>query len=238
MSKKQLYLTILFSVTAVCIMGSIIYRNIDSIKQAFSRSKIETMEEDTSDNKKYFEEELSEFSSIKVDSDIMTVHIKQGSSYGLNCTYSKSILKPVISLQNGQLFVTQNLPVNYLPANLKCTLEITVPRFSSLNQIEITTDIGEMNLEDMTVKKLETKSDVGAIRIKNVEFNSLDAHSDVGAINISLLDSVDNYSMDVESDVGAVNVASKKVKHNSFSQNSGSGKSITVSTNVGAININ
>ena len=95
-----------------------------------------------------------------------------------------------------------------------------------------------MNLEDLTVKKLETKSDVGAIRIKNVEFNSLDAHSDVGAINISLLDSVDNYSMDVESDVGAVNVASKKVKHNSFSQNSGSGKSITVSTNVGAININ
>lgn len=195
-------------------------------------------EDDSSDmikGAKNIETNLDEFSKIRVQANVMSLTIKEGSDYRLECIYNKEILKPEYEVSNGLLQIRQNVKRN-LHGNSHCKLILTIPSSANISKAEVEVNVGEVSLKDFKCDNLEVETNVGSLSIRDINFNKLDAETNVGELIIKTPEDISNYNLDLQTDLGELKVGDKHYKH-SYEHSSSGNKKIKARTNVGELSL-
>lgn len=178
---------------------------------------------------------LDAFTNLKIDAKVMSVTIKNGDKFNYCCRYNKDKLKPEVTNENGTLKIVQNGYKNN-NGNLKCNLEITVPRYTQLDDVCLELNVGEINLEGFDCDTLKVTNNVGEIDIEDINFEELEAKTNVGELSIRTMSSLDEYKINAETNIGELRIGNKDYRH-SYSQNGSTSKRINAVTNVGEVSV-
>ena len=241
MSKKNIYLIVLGIITIFCITFGI-YR---SSKQFMGKIKWSNGfhfdfdfddDDDEIEEKNDYSEVLEKFDEIEIDSQILSIEIVNSKDYGAYANFNKESLKPSLKIQNGKLYVSQNIKKGKTFGNNNASLRITVPEDVELSNLYVNNNVGAVYLNKISVDKIKISNNVGEISIKDCIFSKLTADTNVGEIELNNSASYDDYEIRAKTDVGELNVLGKSYKH-SYNQNGTDSKSIELNTNVGEISI-
>lgn len=178
---------------------------------------------------------LDAFTNLKIDAKVMSVTIKNGDTLSYSCKFNKDKLKPEVTNENGTLTIKQR-GFNHNNGNLNCNLVITVPRYTQLDDVDITLNVAEVDLQGFDCNEIKVTNNVGEINVKDVNFEDLDVKTNVGEINVNTLSPIDEYTINASTNVGEVNVDGRGYRKNA-SLDGNTSKKISVETNVGEVNI-
>ena len=97
-------------------------------------------------------------------------------------------------------------------------------------------NIGDIDISDLTVKKLETDVNIGEIELDSVIFDTLDGEVNIGDFKIEDFNNFDDYNVNLKADLGEI-----KIHRNNYGkkmlQKRNSSKKIDIEINVGQIDI-
>lgn len=184
--------------------------------------------------KETIDSDIDEFKDIKLNVKVSEVIIEEeGTKFHFYATYNRENLKPDFKIENGTLYVNQNKGSKN--GNNNCKIIITVPRFTDLENVDVTVNVGELDISNIRCEKAKLKTNVGEIDINDVHFTKLDVENNVGEIDIHTVYGIDEYSLDLETNIGEVNVDGKTHKH--YTQKANGEMYIHAKSNVGEISI-
>ena len=234
--KKNILLAVLGVITIACIFyGSMRHMNVFD-KNGFRNFSFNFGDDDFSETEgSDLDVDLEAFDSIKIDCQVTHIKIEEGSSFRLKSSYSKEYLKPIYSVENKTLRITQR-PHRGPSGNNNCSIIITVPSGITFDSIDIDSNVGDLYINNLAGRKLDADLNVGEIRFHEVNFEKIDIDNNVGEVSVSLADKAENYSMDLSTDVGIVSVAGHSYKRN-YNSNGSGGKKLEINTNVGEITV-
>lgn len=192
-------------------------------------------DEDNFSRAKTIDTSIEAFSKLDINAKVMAVTIKSGDQYHLYFSYNKEKIKPTYQIENGTLTIRQPAFSNNT-GNINCKLEITVPRYTKLNDVDIELNVGEINLKGFDCDTLDITNNVGEIDIKDINFEEIDAKSNVGEISIKTMLPIEEYSLDLTTNIGEISVDGNSYRHHCSTKGSTS-KKITAENNVGEIDI-
>lgn len=178
---------------------------------------------------------LDAFTNLKIDAKVMSVTIKNGDNFSYSCKFNKDKLKPEVTNENGTLTIKQR-GFKRNNGNLNCNLVITVPRYTQLDDVDITLNVAEIDLQGFDCNEIKVTNNVGEINVKDVNFEDLDVKTNVGEINVNTLSPIDEYTINASTNVGEVNVDGRGYRKNA-SLDGNTSKKILAETNVGEVNI-
>ena len=253
--KKNIFLIIITVITVMCIIIGTSHhlglsrKGFSSVSQSIKRGlrsgrlpfdsdeeELEDFDFDNEDPKSFDAENIREFSELDVNIRVGSLTIERGNKWEIKSKYSYSFLKPVYTLKNGKLSITQPGYKKQHLNNKKCNIVITVPFGTKLDKLSIKLDVGAVELSGFDIIKGSIDTDVGAIAVNNVNFDELDLDSDVGAVSIELLEPAENYDVNINSDLGAIVVNGKNVRHRYVKKGSNN-KRLRINTDVGGIEV-
>lgn len=248
---RKMKKSILFIILGVVTLGCIIYGSVKYVGGGIKSLKqygisIETDDfDDDSDIREVFPEKnssinrvLDSFSSIKIDVSIMDLTVEEGKEFKVNGFFNRDYLNPSVSVENGVLEVKQlKKRVFGLPAgNNSCRMVITIPSGTSLSDVNISSNVGDIKIRDLNAKDLDLECNVGEISVRKVNFEELNCNTNVGEIDIYQNGNLEEYTIKVNTDVGEVTVDGSSYKR-SYNSKGSTSKRIIASTNVGEINL-
>lgn len=256
---KQIYLIILTVVTVVCILFGSCYHIIgwgasfvrrflpiiqDEAIGSWNATEL-TESENTSIN-------LEDFTAISVDASVMSLTIRPGARASVTWRCSKK-LEPRCEVKDGTLFIKQDKIKRF--GNNKCSVTLTVPSDVSYREIGIDVSVGDIEIENLEGERLVIDANVGDIDLTNLSFADIDldsnvsdvdiencrfdrlkAESNVGDIDVESTEDLSDYTINLDTSIGSVSCNDRSYRR-SFSQTGTSGKSITINTNTGDIDL-
>ena len=260
---RKLYVTILTIVTIICIIiGSVVnignlfdrlYRGIQGLTEAGS----DTDSSSGTYTLNYVEgTDYTDFTSLDIDVDVMDITIQPGEAYSVQYTGNQKKMDPVISMSGDTLVVTQTIKKQRWGStnNVKCRLVITVPEDVSLENLTIQADVGDIDINDLTVTDFDVSADVGDVDMDHVSmdqgklgldvgdldmdncsFTDFSVSCDVGDVKITADSDLSKYAVELSCDMGSVTVNDQDQKR-SFTQRGEDG-SLTVTNSVGDIRV-
>lgn len=254
--KRKTYLTIIWSITLCVILFSSTQCTIKS-KNFFSDFwKNFVIDFDDSDNQDWennlspFDSDkwdsvtsnstqvrLSEFSQIVVDANIMTLTIEEGNSWNLRCDFSHKELQPDYKMNNNTLTVRQHLSSKPKVASKKCDLVITVPKNTSLEDVDVKINVGEIEISSVDINKLAVNLNIGEIDIDKVQFDTFTGKTNIGELSIDNLHNLEDYEVFAEVNLGDIKIENDHFGRK-YRQKISSEKKIDCSVNIGEISIN
>ena len=175
---------IIVNILGALIFGASIFLGISK----FTETTVNDAEELITDNnnssevKANFSEMYSNIDTIDIDINISNLVIKQGTEFKVeafnvpNNFSSKAIGRTLKIKENGN----RNLFKDYEMAKIV----IEVPQNTTLNKINVETDIGSILIENVKTNEFDFDSGVGATIIRNVESNRTDINTGSGEIKI------------------------------------------------------
>lgn len=178
---------------------------------------------------------LDAFTNLKIDAKVMSVTIKNGDTLSYSCKFNKDKLKPEVTNENGTLTIKQR-GFKHNNGNLNCNLVITVPRYTQLDDVDITLNVAEVDLQGFDCNEIKVTNNVGEINIEDVNFEELNAQTNVGELSIRTMASLEEYEINAETNVGELRVGNETIKR-SYSQDGTTSKKIKAVTNVGEVHI-
>ena len=248
--KKTVYLTILSLVTVFCIIIGSIYHISGWIGFGLGNIFNFISDDNSSSSRRNnitYSEDIDEFDSIKIDADAMNINIKEGNAFHLEYNGPES-RKPSFKVSGNTLDIKQPSARGWLRnhINYKCDLTITIPSGTVLENSDIVTDVGDININNTECKDFKAESDVGNIIIKSCTFEYSEIDSDVGDIETSLSDfgrtnietdtgNIDITTcgfndMEIYNDVGNVKLYNNKIDISNYT--------VDLSTDLGSIRVN
>ncbi|MCR4948099.1 MAG: DUF4097 domain-containing protein [Treponema sp.] len=234
--KKNILLAVLGVITIACIFyGSMRHMNVFD-KNGFKDFTWNFSDDDISETgENDLDVDLEAFDSIKIDCKIAHITIEEGSSFRLKSSYNKEYLKPIYSVENKSLRISQKSHRG-ATGNNNCSIIITVPSGLAFDSIDIDSNVGDIYINNLTGKEIDADLNVGEIRFHEVNFDKIDIDNNVGEVSVSLADKAENYSMNLATDVGVVFVAGNSFKRNYNSNGKGT-KKLSINTNVGEVTV-
>ena len=220
--------------------------------------------QDYGENERYSFDELSydEVTSIKIDADVFNLSIRQGEAFSV--TYEgASRLKPKVSIDGSELYIRQSNDGFHI-SNLKqlfgdsgdrkCSLTVTVPSDHTLYGMDVSLDLGSIELEELSMSDLKLEANLGNVELEqvnadamsidadmgNVElydmtFKNMEASVDMGNIEVHSLTDLSGYRIELNADLGGVscNGSSKGSSYHS----PGTDGSVTIEADMGNIKL-
>ena len=247
---KKIYLGIIYSVTAVCMVVGIII-NVWGISSKgytiFGRSR----------NTVTYNEDLSSFDTLDIDMSFGNIYIKKGTSFHVSYTGNKNYI-PEYSISGNKLTIEQkNIShslINIGFSNTKSELTITIPSDITLESLNLDIDAGNVSIADIKSSIIDTDIDMGNLDISGCEFdtcksdvnmgnakisqcsfNNISLSVDMGNATIKPVTS-DKYGYNLTTDLGNITVFGTGSKHN-YSNNTTSDNMITINVDMGNIDI-
>lgn len=247
---KKIYLGIIYSVTAVCMVVGIII-NVLSISSKgytiFGRSR----------NTVTYDEELSSFNTLDIDMSFGNIYIKKGTSFHVSYTGNKNYI-PEYSISGNKLTIEQknirHSLINIGFSNTKSELTITIPSDITLESLGLDIDAGNVSIADIKSSIIDADIDMGNLDISGCEFdtykggvnmgnakisqcsfNNISLSVDMGNATIKPVTS-DKYGYNLTTDLGNITVFGAGSKHN-YSNNTTSDNMITINVDMGNIDI-
>lgn len=243
--KKSIYLTVISIITIACIIVGTCFHVIfgfGGFIQNVISSRYEFLNNSDTNNESYSDSNitLDSFKNIVIDTDVIDITVVSGDnfSYSLECTKK---LTPSISVTNDTLNITQggikNINIFGLHQNFKCKMKLTVPSGTTLNSANITSDVGNIKINNVSFSNMAISTDVGNIDISGITFDKLKITSDVGNINMSDIDGINACDINIASDIGKINYLGTTYRNNCNISSANAEKSVTITTDVGNIDI-
>ena len=257
--KKLLKISaVIFVIGAILLGIGIAMRGFKPFSIAFKNGKV-----NIEDGQQYTfvqeKTEIDSFTNIDINTNVSEIRIIPSDSYAIE--YSTDSSNFDYEVKNDSLVVTStgeavNISVNF--TSKKDYLYIYVPSDCQLNDITITSSVGDIDINSQTCESLSIDLGVGDININNSNFSSVNIDSDTGDVEgssvtissdltiqndvgdteISL--TAGNYNIDLETDCGDITVNGNDVDDGvsqSFHE-SNNGASISISANTGDIEVN
>ena len=259
--KKTTYLIIISIITIVCVIAGSIYHIGGFRIPGFSNksdTKFTSIELDDG-SVSADTVNLDKFSDIDMDLQVMDVTIQKGDSLGISYECSKKEYVPTIDVKDDVLTVKQKVKNKINIGNVKrCKMILTVPDDIDIENIEISTDVGDIKIDDVngdaftlesdvgdmklagiTGEELSINTDVGDVKLEECSFDNAEISGHTGDVKVEGVDDLSKYTMDFETDLGDVKVNGKNYKKQ-YSEKASSGdsekeQSLTISTNIGDI---
>lgn len=203
------------------------------------------------------EETLDSFKNINVDADLINLTIETGDGYSYKYRGPEKLF-PRISVDGDKLLIKQrdkkikNLKDAKVNEDLK--LILTVPEGAKFKTGDVTVDLGNLDMKDISfdklsivadlgnvegnnirADKLNINADLGNVEIHDLTFTDLEVDADLGNVEIESAEDVSGYEISVETDMGSVTVFGEDVKHEY--QRDGSGGSIDIDADMGNVEI-
>lgn len=258
--KKNVYLTILVVITVFCIICGSVWHVVgwgfslfeDVADQIFdSDSKSESAGPTISSHPVA----LDEFTAISVDVRVMSLTIEPGDEASISYRCSKK-LTPDYYVDGGTLYITQSGKGPTWWGSSKCSVTLTVPADQYYTMLEITADVGDINIKGLSGEAMQMNADVGDINIKNCEFADMDIQADVGDVDVtkcafqllaidnsvgdievSSIDDLSDYYIDMSTSIGEVEVNDHSFRRSYTQDGSSKQKSITLTNDTGDIEL-
>ena len=252
--KRNIYLIILTVITIICIIaGGVFHVAVhekdfnsisSSIKEGMRRGDFDSdadqawddFDFDDSDSKAFDSEVIGEFTELNLHLKVGALKIERGNKWEIKSRYSQKKLKPLYSLKNKKLSISQPYYKNNVLANKNCRVIITVPFGVELDKLTANIDVGAIDLSGFDVKTASVDTNVGAISISNVGFKELDLESNVGAVSIELIEPIENYDLNISSELGAIEINGHNEKRK-YSHKGNSNKRLRIRTDIGGIEV-
>lgn len=213
--KKTIYLTVLSLITVFCIIAGSIYHISGWIGFGLDNFFNFISDNGSSISRSYDQEtyakDLDTFSKIKIDTDVMNINVKEGNTFHIEYD-SPENRKPEFNVSDSTLEVKQQSARGWLRnhINYKCDMTITIPSGTVLDSADITTDVGNIHLDNIECKDFKLESDVGNVDIKSCTFNYSEIESDVGNIEAA---SSDLGNSNIETDTGDIDITTCAFKN-------------------------
>lgn len=212
---KKAYLTIIWSITIVCIVAGTLY-HVGSFASGFSFmshgpfAHVADSGNNTIVSDAMELDILSREAALEIDGDLMDFTIQKGDSWNVEyeCT---EYLEPEIKVDekaNGktQITITQPNASKYSGNNfnnVNCKLTLTMPADASISDCNVYLDLGDMDIYGVTADVVDVQMDLGDMDIDNCDFNKLTIVSDLGDVTIQ---NSKIGSGDIEADLGNTDV--------------------------------
>lgn len=247
--KKTAYITTLAIITVVCILLGSVYHIGGWVGFGLGTffdflSFDDDYNNGSKRNRVTYSEDIDTFDKIEIDTRIMDITIKEGP----NCHFEYDCIeymKPGFSVKNGIFKLDQPSKPRWLGNNNKCNMTLTIPSGTELSIADITSDVGNININNIKIKNITIESDVGDIDIESCTFETSKIEGDVG--NIDLKKS-NLGKTDIETDTGDTDIIDCEFKDIEVYNNIGnvdlstdsdiSNYNIELITDLGAINFN
>lgn len=250
---KKVYVVVISAVTVMCVVvGTLIHVGgwMDGSIFSFGVG---------SGNYQEYEKEQSEFKSLRIEADVMSIKIQRGDGYHISYKASEKLM-PKIELKGDTLVVTQpSKGFSFWSwGNKKCEMTLTVPEGVQLADAEFDMDVGNLVISGISIEHMKIMADVGNVELDSCVGNRLEAESDVGNIEIRSSDFVDSkietdvgnvyysaasdlseYDVNLATDIGKVTVDGNSYKRqfNQTASGDSNGHRLSVETDTGNIEI-
>lgn len=222
--KKKIYLWTIGIVTAVCMVSGIIYHILQRSAPAVEQTV-----------------NLEAFDRVRIEVDIIQVDVAAGAAYELQYS-GNEVFAPDYEIRDGVLVIEQGRKQGrkrnwwILKDSKNPKLCLTIPASAALQELDITSDIGEIRVAGACFERGSITSDIGAVAVKDCDFKSLEITSDIGAIEAQLLGAEEDYTMGLFTEIGEI-----EIDHNTVnSQYIGRGntdKELKITTDIGTIEV-
>lgn len=174
------------------------------------------------------QEQVSAFKSLKIDVSAADVTVAYGDDYGISYGfYDDQELK--METQDDTFVVTSKNENGFFGVDFRWEesqyVKITVPQDTKLEDVYIHTSAGDIELSDVTCKKLDAKSSAGDITLTgnriesgkitssagDIQFTDLDTddleiHASAGNAEGNLAEALDQYNLDLKTSAGEITV--------------------------------
>lgn len=138
-----------------------------------------------------YDEDIKEIKSINIDSDISTISVIRGEDFHIYEEISKNYIHKIDKTydisEEGELKIRRKAPRRkktlLFGSDDYGRIEITIPEKIKLENIEIRTNVGEIELEEVNSKRMYIKTNVGEASGYEVSSDSMEIITDVGEIN-------------------------------------------------------
>lgn len=230
---KRIYLGIIYSITAICIIIGIIINvwdipSLSWISDSFKSKKYIT-----------YTENLEAFDNLDIDTSLGNVNVVNGTSFSIEYKGNASYC-PEYSVNSSTLKITQpdsgnKIIKNIHLKNVKSELTITIPSDVTLTTVNCDINFGNSELTGIKGSDITSHVDMGNIDISRCSFDTMHLGVDMGNASVKLPRS-DAYGYNLETDMGNVNLYGTNYKRN-CSYNTDAEKMITAKVNMGNIDI-
>lgn len=224
--KKNIYLTILVIITVFCIICGSVYHIVGWGVSLFDNIFTDSSNKEsagptiTSDGTA-----LEDFTSVSVDVNVMSLTIEPGDTASISYRCS-SKLKPDYYVEDDTLYITQKGKRIKFWGSTKCSVTLTLPDDQYYKLLDITAEVGDINIKDLNGENILLNASVGDINIENCEFEDIDIQASVGDVDIEKCSFL---LLDIDNSVGDIDVSSRTDLSDYY---------ISMSTSIGEVEVN
>ena len=200
--KRNIYLTALYTVTALVILFSILGPNgLLPIGQTRSEKLSDTL---------YFDP--NGFHSIDMDLPVAELTVQQSSDDNCYMTYEASSRKlvPVTEIKDGTLKISQDKVKQNNLRNNQLKLTLFVPAGKAFTDLDFALGVGDLKFENLTADKLTLQAGVGAVSMQSCSLAKLNLEAGVGDVKLTQLGDLSKYDLDITVGLGDLSVDGEK----------------------------
>lgn len=152
--------------------------------------------------------------AIDVDVDCGDIILRQGECFSVSMEWNLRGFTVDYEVKDGVLKVESDSRSHFLNglSGMKNEVTITVPAGSTLNSLELSTNLGDIKVDAaFTVDKADLSTDLGDIECENIWAAVLTVETDLGDIDIRLPGSKDDYLWKLETSLGELRVDKERM---------------------------
>lgn len=177
---KSIYIIVIFAVTAL-IIGAVLWFKFHNFDIARAFNSITTGEGIT------VEKNVDSFKNIQIDASIMSFDIAEGEGYKVVYTYPEE-LTPEFEVDDDTLKInvkgTNKITIGAKVNSDNFKFTVFVPAGTSLENVKVDVDAGDIDLRDKTFEKLTVDGDAANIELRNIISEKTELEADAGNIEV------------------------------------------------------
>ncbi len=208
-------------------------------------------------HKEYKEDFGNNVENIVIGASLLQIKVKDGNSFAIEYDGAENVC-PVCTYDEGSKTLNINQP-EYKPKKKKISdeneLTIYIPEGAKLTSFDLTDNIGDVSLGDLsadTIKlmidlgsvkgdkivtsKLSIEANLGDVDIEKCSCKDINIVSNMGNVELGITDDIKDYAISASSSLGEVKIGSDKHKKNYVQ--TGNAGSIMINCNLGNVEIN
>ena len=227
---KKLYLSIITAITAACIIFGSLYHVVGWGKRLFSFGNKDYEEMSVTEDK-----EISAFTALDADISVGNLVVEEGDSYSISIDSENIETSYEVSGQTLKIKQKKDFDVVVgVGKNYSCEIIVAVPG-GKLSEINISSDVGDVKLNDLKTSNITVNCDVGNLEMDETIFDNLTVAADVGNVEIDGGKELADFGYSISCDVGEIDINDEK--YDKSYNASGSKGQINITSNVGNVEI-
>lgn len=198
---KKVYLVIIFVIAFICIIvGSVFHftKKFSFIKNAI-KSEVKAFDIDSLGDEVEKSWEFININKLKIDACVSKLVIEEGDSFRVDYEGREKYM-PNVTEESGNVLHVKQPKISTVGINnvsIDCRINITVPKGTELDKIDIESNVGDVKLLSLTSDSIIIKADVGSTTLEECSADEIKVSAAVG--NVSVIEcSVDRLETDAE----------------------------------------